>query len=163
MNMDVGVLEKYEKELTSLAQLVVSNPMDAKQSALEVIHELRQLRSLPKKNIQTTLARAYSIITTAEIRLGEYDNALKSAEITLDLYTYLNKKEGVARSYVNKGIVNGIIGKHHLANELFNQALPLFRECGDKSREAQTLVFIGNTFAGLGDYASALQIGRAHV
>lgn len=157
MNMDVGVLEKYEKELTSLAQLVVSNPMDAKQSALEVIHELRQLRSLPKKNIQTTLARAYSIITTAEIRLGEYDNALKSAEITLDLYTYLNKKEGVARSYVNKGIVNGIIGKHHLANELFNQALPLFRECGDKSREAQTLVFIGNTFAGLGDYASALR------
>jgi len=155
--MDVGVLEKYEKELTSLAQLVVSNPMDAKQSALEVIHELRQLRSLPKKNIQTTLARAYSIITTAEIRLGEYDNALKSAEITLDLYTYLNKKEGVARSYVNKGIVNGIIGKHHLANELFNQALPLFRECGDKSREAQTLVFIGNTFAGLGDYASALR------
>ena len=156
MSMDVNVLEKYENELNFLAQLVLSNPLDAKQSALEIVNELRQLRTFSKKNIQTTLARAYSIVTTAEIRLGEYDNALKSAEITLDLFTYLNKKDGIARSYVNKGIVNSIIGKHYLANELFNQALPLFRECGDKSREAQTLIFIGNAFAGLGDYASAL-------
>lgn len=157
MSMDVNVLEKYENELNFLAQLVLSNPLDAKQSALEIVNELRQLRTFSKKNIQTTLARAYSIVTTAEIRLGEYDNALKSAEITLDLFTYLNKKDGIARSYVNKGIVNSIIGKHYLANELFNQALPLFRECGDKSREAQTLIFIGNAFAGLGDYASALR------
>lgn len=157
MVTEQNVLEKYEQQLTSIAQLVTSNPLEAKRTLPTVIDTIRSTRVSSKKHLQSALARAHSIMTTAEIRLGEYDHALSSAQMSLDLYTYLGQKEGIARSYVNMGIVNSIIGKHNIANELFNRALPLYRECGDKSREAQTLVFIGNAYAGLGDYASALR------
>ena len=55
MSMDVNVLEKYENELNFLAQLVLSNPLDAKQSALEIVNELRQLRTFSKKNCPPTI------------------------------------------------------------------------------------------------------------
>lgn len=148
---------QYENELHRLAHNVIIKPLETKQEIQRFLHTF-QLDSAPsKKEYNTLLARSYSILTTAEIRLGEYESAITSANTSLKLYRKLKNNEGIARSLVNLGIVHGIIGKHTHALDLFKSALDYYKESGEKSREAQTLVFLGNAYSSSGDYVSALE------
>jgi len=157
MSEETEIEISYDKNLNELAQVVVVNPLEAKRKIQDLINDLSAGLHLSKKQINELLARANSILTTAEIRLGEYENALASANSSLKLYRKLKNGEGIARSLVNLGIVNGIVGKHNNALDLFKDALVYYKDAGEKSREAQTLVFLGNAYSGSGDYASALE------
>lgn len=79
------------------------------------------------------------------------------AEYAIDLAQRLEYKQGEAQALGYLGISFWGRDRHQEAMEQYLQALGIFREIGDRAREARVLVNIGNTYDELGQTDKAME------
>ncbi len=74
----------------------------------------------------------------------------------LDLYKATGDVAGIVRQWNYMGICQGILERHDLEQEHYEEALRLAREWGDQVGEAAALVNLGNVWRSRGEFLRAL-------
>lgn len=96
-----------------------------------------------KLNYSTGLAYAYKYLGIGYFNRGDYMNALKHYELSLDVFKSIDDKRGMANMYMNVGNVYYNKGSDTKALELYLQALKYSEEIKDTLRLVSVLGNIG--------------------
>ena len=105
--------------------------------------------------IETLLALIYAL-STYQDRRGLWQDQLAWAKRGLEMARAAGRLKDVVLLVNNIGKVYSDLGDKAKALSNYEEALPLFRQVGDKAGEATTLNNIGKVYSDLGDKAKAL-------
>jgi tetratricopeptide (TPR) repeat protein len=89
---------------------------------------------------------------------GEYDEARKLYQQSLDILQELGDKSGVARSLHQLGMLAQDTGEYDEARKLYQQSLKIKQELGDKSGVARSLHQLGMLAQDTGEYDEARKL-----
>ncbi|WP_161952564.1 tetratricopeptide repeat protein [Actinoplanes sp. TFC3] len=103
--------------------------------------------------------RTHNELAGAYFSDGDPATALDHLQHALALNEALGDSSGLARCCLNTGAVLQSLNRHREALEHYEKALRLFREAGNRAREADALNAVGWSHSQLGDYAAAVAYG----
>lgn len=150
--------DKNKEAITLLAMGRMTSSADRKRDALGYYD--RALPLFEGAGNKVGMAMTFNNIGAAHSALGDKRAALEYYERrALPLYREIEGKEGVAgvaETLSKIGVVSDHLGDRQRALDCLAQALPLFREVGDKAGEAGALHNIGTVYGHMGDKAKAL-------
>jgi tetratricopeptide (TPR) repeat protein len=89
-------------------------------------------------------ARSLNAIGSIHGNKGEYDEAIKLYNQSLEISKHLGDQKGVASSLNNIGLIHGSKGEYDEAIKLYNQSLEISKHLGDQRAIAYTLNNIGS-------------------
>lgn len=102
------------------------------------------------------LAKSKNYIGVAHLIQGNYETAISSHLLALQMYEELDRKAGVASSLVNLGVVYYYLDNLEKANDYFIKSLKINEEIGDQDEIAGCLNNIAVIFKVMGNYPDAL-------
>jgi tetratricopeptide (TPR) repeat protein len=109
-------------------------------------------RDTPENN----LAQFVWAMRIYQERRGLWEDKLSWAERALDGARKNEDQKTAASMLINIGYVYDALGEKQQALDKYNEALPLYRQVGDKGGEATTLNNIGGVYSALGEKQQAL-------
>ena len=140
----------------------------ALQAALENMKEQEQggipleggLYELPKDR-----GELYNGLARVQNKMGEYQEALKSAQTALKYYNllpdgYEGKDFGLGNTFDRMGITYGYLGQVQEAQSFLNRALELGEQRGDRAVIANSLTHLGEVASSQGEMPTALDYYR---
>ncbi|MBP0013542.1 MAG: CHAT domain-containing protein [Roseofilum sp. SID3] len=140
----------------------------ALQAALENMKEQEQggipleggLYELPKDR-----GELYNGLARVQNKMGEYQEALKSAQTALKYYNllpdgYEGKDFGLGNTFDRMGITYGYLGQVQEAQSFLNRALELGEQRGDRASIASSLTHLGEVASSQGEVQTALDYYR---
>lgn len=102
------------------------------------------IQSASEKNgYKAGVANAWFLKSSAQQQYGNYDSAIALAKISLDLFTEINDKKGIARCYNDIGIDYDFKAYYAKAIENYLKALKIFEELNDTRGQANAYNNIG--------------------
>ena len=99
-----------------------------------------------KINFKPGLAYAYKYVGIGYFNTGNYLNALKHYELSLNVFDSIGDKKGMANMYSNLGIIYSNKGDNERALELFLKSLKFSEEIKDTLRMVTALGNIGGIY-----------------
>jgi predicted ATPase len=102
-----------------------------------------------------TSARGICALGMTTIAANDFVSARAHLDRARALLSALDDPFWLGRATCYRGLIDHIAGDSPTALRLFADAITLFRRCGDRWHEAQTLVFIGNAQLAAGDARAA--------
>ena len=111
----------------------------------------RTLRRVMKFGV----ARAFINLGTLAQELGNYTEAERRYQESLEIYQEIGYRHGQSASLSYLGQVASLLGEHASARELLQESLALSRETGDRHAMAERLKQLGNAACRMGAFSSA--------
>jgi len=102
------------------------------------------------------LAKSKNYIGVVNLIQGNYETAISSHLLALQIYEQLERKAGIASSMVNLGVVYYYLDNLYKANDYFLKSLKINEEIGDQDEIAGCLNNIAVIFKEMGNYTDAL-------
>lgn len=99
-----------------------------------------------KKGLKYNMAKAHNLIGSANIYLGNLNDALKNFEGSLELMEEIKNKEGIANALNNIGSVYMEQGNLMMAIKIFTKTLKIRESIGDRVGQAAALINIGSIY-----------------
>ena len=130
---------------------VLRNPARAVEAATEELAIAREIRHPGlEAGALTILARAYSSLGEKQRAVDLFAQAAAAARAIRD-----RTREAAALRY--SAALHNELGDHEQALALYKSVLPIDRELGQKLQEAATLSNLGNSYASVGQAATAVE------
>ena len=151
-----------DKQLDSLREVLLNQAEDTSQ--VNILNEMAALsyrsapnesinyssdaRSLAEKlNFRRGLAEAYKNIGLGHYMQGNYTEAYKSWELSLDIFRELGNDQLVSNLLGNLGSIYYTMGKNLEAIDYNIQALKIAEKLGDSTRIGTIMLNIGNVYS----------------
>jgi tetratricopeptide (TPR) repeat protein len=149
--MEKTMAEGEEEDRLSLA--------DKKELASALVGLIRDYQELDRGEREDR-ALAVVLLRLAGIRriLGDYDEARRLYQQSLEIAQELGDKSGVSKSLNQLGMLAYLTGDYAEARQLYQQSLEIAQELGDKSGVSKSLHRLGILAKYTGDYSEARQL-----
>jgi signal transduction histidine kinase len=108
-----------------------------------------------KEGYKKGIAHAWFLKSSVQQQLGNYDSAIILAEVSLNLFTKINDKVGIARCYNDIGINYDFKAYYDSAITYYLQALVLYDEQNDTRGKTNAYNNIGLIYQNQGNYKDA--------
>jgi CHAT domain-containing protein/Tfp pilus assembly protein PilF len=113
------------------------------------------LRTLPNNPPSEPLAYALNTMSKIYASEGDYEEAIRSAERSADIYEQIEDANGAAHALNNKGIAELQNGTYSTAQQDLEKALVLSRAGNDLESQVQVLNNLGSALYFRGSYSEA--------
>jgi DNA-binding SARP family transcriptional activator len=123
---------------------------DSVQATQTALHIARQMGDLAAQ------AQAYNNLGGAQIRLGQFAEALDHHQESLAIRRKLGDRRGQGASLSNLGLIHERHGRYEEAMACQQESLAILRELGDRRGQAATLGNLGVVYQRQGRYEEAM-------
>ncbi|MFZ0545875.1 MAG: LuxR C-terminal-related transcriptional regulator [Candidatus Promineifilaceae bacterium] len=103
------------------------------------------------------LAHAYRTLAGTYIKLGDFEQSIKTGTKALDIFAKLNNKRWTARLKSGVGLNIGFLGNCNESERIQLESIAVFREIEDWEFEATTITQLSVTYIYCGRYEQALE------
>ncbi|OAB55154.1 hypothetical protein AY599_20855 [Leptolyngbya valderiana BDU 20041] len=111
-----------------------------------------------RSNNGTMAANVLTNIATAQLQLGDLDDALESYQTALPLLEAAGDPHAVAQTLTQLAEVRSLRGEYQTALDTYRRALPLWEETGYQTGTAETFNDLGYVYRELGDPQNAIAL-----
>ncbi len=154
---------KINAELALADWLMQTHQNDSAQALIgviinncDIISVNKDIQPLVKETLARQKVQALNFKGSLCRKKGKPELALETLNLSIDLASKINYKDGLAYAYMHKGEALDYMGNLNQANEFFYKALDLFRDVENKYGLAKTLNAIGTVYDYQGELDTAL-------
>ncbi|WP_083617834.1 tetratricopeptide repeat protein, partial [Planktothrix serta] len=123
---------------------------------VELYHQLVENWQPEGEDENGRLSTAWQQLGNASYLLGQYSQAIKYHEKSLEIVQEIGDRRGIAASLGNLGNAYDSLGQYQRAIDFHQQSLEIEQEIGNRRGVAASLGSLGNAYQSLGQYQRAI-------
>jgi tetratricopeptide (TPR) repeat protein len=156
----VGQLTEAQESEIVLAQLLageglISVRLGFMVQGQELLQQSVSLLRRAEGNLQRELAFSLFWLAHAYLFQGQYVEANRDFQESLNIYTEAGDRWGIGVALVMLGQVMAFQGTYTAANQFIRQSLEIFKQLGERRWMTYSIDFLGRTARVLGEYGQA--------
>ena len=109
-----------------------------------------------KLGLQRFIAKSYKQLGNIQYATADFDQALESYQLSLEIFEALNDKEGIAGVLNNQGIIQKNLGNYPQAADVYYKSLEIAEKMDDNIRQARVHRNLGSVYFLQDDYQKGI-------